>query len=203
MPSVGDIISINLVQELSGVQLSNKIYFRVDDLGDTPTTVAALIAIMTEYHTAIKAALSNTWSLVCGIYENETTVEGKAITFTSLVGTSIVDSHPQDQVVRHNRYAVVQSPATVGLRHAAFNQSGVTEDLSTRGRLNDTSEFLALRNFLRTQTIFGTGWTLTPQLRMREQTLPPHTFQFQPVQQCLVNTTFLKLRTRKTNLCLA
>lgn len=203
MPNVADIISVNLVQELSGVQMSNKVYWRVDDLGDDPSVVSGLTDIMVEYHDAISDALSNQWSLVCGIYNNETAVEAKAIKFAILSGVSISDSHPQDQVVRLNRYAVTEAPAVVKLAHAGFNQSGVPEDLSTRGRLNNTSEFLSLRNFLRTQTIFGTGWTLTPQLKLREQKDPPHTYQFQRVDQCLVNTTLLKLRTRKTNLCLA
>jgi len=203
MPTVADIISINLVQELSGVQMSNKVYFRVDDLGDTPTSGTALVAIMTEYHDAIKAALAAAWTLVCGIYVNETAVEAKAIAFTTLVGTSIVDSHPQDQPLRLNRYGVSVAPAPVKIRTAGFNQSGVSEDFSSKGRINDTSEFLALRNFLRSQTIFGTGWTLTPQMKVREQTLPPFTFQFIPVEQCLINTQFKKLRSRKTNLCIA
>jgi len=203
MPSVGDFISTTFVQELAGVQLANKIYWRVDDLGTDPTTVAGLLDIMTEYHNVIKAALAPTWTLVCGIYENLSQVEAKAIAFTSLVGTSLIGSHPQDQVVRLNRYAVSVPPAEVKLRSAGFNQSGVAEEFSTKGRVNDTAEFLALINFLRVQQVFGTEWTLTPSLRIREQALPPFTFQFLSVQQCLLNATFLKLRSRKTNLCIA
>lgn len=203
MPSVADIISVKLVQELSGVQMSNKLYFRVDDLGDEPTTVVALTAIMEEYHDSIKSALDDQWALVCGIYVNETGFEGKAIKFTNLVGLGVDDAHPQDQVARIERYAVATIPATLTLRTAGFNQSGVNESVSTRDRINDTSAFQALRSFLSTQTIFGTGWTLTPQLKLREQKDKPHTYQFQRVDAAVLNTTFLKLRTRKTNLCLA
>jgi hypothetical protein len=158
---------------------------------------------MTEYHSVIKAALAPAWRLVCGIYENVTTVEAKAIAFTNLVGTSLIDSHPQDQVVRLNRYALAVPPAAVTLRVSAFNQSGVAEEFSTKGRVNDTSEFLALRNFLRVQQIFATEWTITPMSRNLQSAGPPEVHQFNVVHQCLLNTTFLKLRSRKTNLCIA
>lgn len=203
MPSLTDIISTTFVQELSGVQMANKLYWRIDDLGSNPTNGAALLQIMTEYHSVIKAALAPSWALVCGIYENVTTVEAKAIQFTNLVGTSLVDSHPQDQVVRLNRYAVAVPPAAETLRVSAFNQSGVAEEFSTRGRVNDTAEFLALRNFLRIQQIFATEWTITPMSRNLQSDGPPKVHQFNAVHQCLLNTTFLKLRSRKTNLCVA
>lgn len=203
MPSLGDVISTVLVQELGGVQMANKLYWKVDDLGSNPSNTAALSQIMVEYHDVIKAALAPTWSLVCGIYANETAVEAKSIVFTDLVGTSLVGSHPQDQPVRLNRYAVSVAPANGSLRVSGFHQSGVSEDFSTRGRVNDTAEFLALRNFLRSQQIFATEWTLTPQSRNRIELVPPFTYQFNAVTQCLLNPTFLKLRSRKTSLCLA
>jgi hypothetical protein len=181
--------------------MANKTYWRIDDLGSNPTNVAALVDFMQGYHDAIKNVLSPAWSLVCGVYENVTQVEAKAITFTNLVGVGIGDSHPQDQVVRLNRYTTQDNGEKVTARVSAFNQSGVREEFSTRGRVNDTSEFLALRNFLRTQQVFGTEWTMTPMSRNAEQKDPPHTYAFNVVQQCLLNTTFLKLVTRKTNLC--
>jgi hypothetical protein len=203
MPSLSDVVSVTLVQELAGVQMANKLYLRIDDLGTNPTVVAALVDIMTEYHNVIKAALTPAWALVCGIYENLTDIEAKAITFTNLVGTGVGDSHPQDQVVRLNRYSVSVAPANGSLRVSAFNQSGVLESLSTRTRVNDTAEFLALRNFLRVQQIFGTEWTVTPMSRNRIELIKPFTYQFNEVSQCLLQTTFYKLRSRKTSLCVA
>lgn len=203
MPSLGDVVAITLVQELSGVQMANKTYWRIDDLGANPTNIAALISFMSEYHSVISGALSPAWSLVCGVYENVTAVEAKAITFTTLIGLAVGDSHPQDQVVRLNRYSTQDNGEKVTARVSAFNQSGVAEEFSTRGRVNDTSEFLALRNFLRVQQIFGSDWTITPMSRNREQKVAPFTFAFNVVQQCLLNPTFLKLVTRKTNLCQA
>lgn len=203
MPELNDIIATTFVQELSGVQMANKVYWRVNDLGGNPTTTVALLQIMVEYHDRIKAVLAPAWQLVCGIYENMTDVEAKAIAFTTLVGTSLIDSHPQDQVVRLNRYSLAVAPANQTLRVSAFNQSGVSEDFSTKGRINDTSEFLALRNFLRIQQIFGTDWTLTPMSRNIQSLGPPKVYQFNVVHQCLLNPTLLKLRTRKTSLCVA
>lgn len=201
MPNLNDVVSVTLVQELAGVQMANKLFLRIDDLGTNPTVVTALVQIMTEYHTTIKATLSANWSLVCGIYENLTDIEAKAITFTNLVGTHLLDCHPQDQVVRLNRYSTSVAPANGSLRVAAFNQSGVAEALSTRGRINDTAEFLNLRNFLRVQQIFGTEWTVTPMSRNRIELVPPFTYQFNVVDQCLLQPTLFKLRSRKTNLC--
>lgn len=203
MPSLNDVVKVTLVQELSGVQMANHLFWRIDDLGTNPTTVAALIDIMEGYHDAIKGALSDEWALVCGVYENLTNVEAKAITFTNLVGTIEQPSHPQDQVVRLNRYALSVSPANGSMRVSAFNQSGVGETFSTRGRVNDTSEFQALQVFLDTQQIFATEWTVTPMSRSRIEAVKPFTYQFNVVSQCLLNTTFLKLRPRKTNLCVA
>lgn len=203
MPNLNDVVKITLVQELSGVQLANHLFLKIDDLGTNPATTVALLQIMTAYHDAIKGALSDEWSLVCGVYENLTAVEAKSIIFTNLIGTALQPSHPQDQVVRLNRYSVSVAPANGSLRVAAFNQSGVGETFSTRGRVNDTSEFQALQTFLDTQQIFATEWTATPQSRNRIESVPPFTFQFNRVDQCLLNPTFLKLRPRKTNLCVA
>lgn len=201
MPSLTDVVKVTLVQELDGVQMSNTTFWRVDDLGSNPTNAAALLDIMQEYHSVINAALSPFWVLVCGIMENMSAIEAKTIVFTNLVGTALSGSHPQDQVVRLNRYTVQDNGESDTARISAFNQSGVAEEFSTRGRVNDTAEFLAIRNFLRTQQIFGTEWTITPMSRNREQKLPPFTYAFNVVQQCLLNPTFLKLRSRKTNLC--
>lgn len=203
MPSLGDVVKITFVQELAGVQMANHQFLRIDDLGTNPSTVSALLQILTEYHDVVKATLSSEWTLSCGIYENQSAVEAKSIAFPNLIGTALGVSHPQDQVLRLNRYAVSVPPANGGMRVSAWNQSGVEEPLSTRGRVNDTSEFLALRNFLREQQIFGTEWTTTPMSRSRIEAVPPFTFQFNVVSQCLLNPTFLKLRPRKTNLCAA
>lgn len=203
MPIVGDVVAITLVQELSGVQMANKVYLRIDDLGTDPALAFALNQIMVEYHSRIKTSLSPAWSLVCGIYENLTSIESKAINFVNLVGTSLADSHPQDQVIRINRYSTSVAPANGSLRVAAFNQSGVAEDLSTRGRVNDKGEFDALLNWLDVQLLYGTEWLTTPQNRNRIELVKPFTYQFNRVDQALLNPKFFKLRSRKTNLCLA
>lgn len=203
MPSLTDIVKTTFVQELSGVQMANHIFWRIDDLGTNPANTVALGQIMTGYYDAVKATLAPAWSLVCAIMENLSAIEAKSIVFDSLPGTGLVDAHPQDQVVRLNRYSVAVPPANGTLRVAGFNQSGVVESLSTRGRVNDTAEFLPIRNFLRTQQIFATEWTVTPMMRMVETPGNPPIYQFQPVQQCLLQPTFLKLRGRKTSLCAA
>lgn len=201
MPAVSDIVRSTLVQELSGVQMSNAIYWRVNDLGAAPTREVGLTDIMNGYADAVKPTLTPAWALVCGILENITAVEAKALVFVNITGTGAIDSHPQDQVIRINRYANSAAPLAVKLRVAGFHQSGVIESLSTRGRVNDLAEFLNIKNFLRVQQIFGANWTLTPMVQIRETVGPPPTYQYQAVAQGIVNPKFQKLRSRKTSLC--
>lgn len=202
MPLAGDIIKVTLVQEIEGVQLSNTVYFAISDLGGDPTINDGLIDIMTFYYDQVKAALGNSWSLVCGLYENMTRVEAKGIAFSTLSGTGIGDTHPSDQVVRINQYVEGIVPAP-DVRRGAFNQTGVLESLSTDGRVNDMAEFTLLARFLDTQQIMpGPNWTIFPQLRYQPTpSPPPQTHAFAPMVLGQVSSRMFKLGQRKTQLC--
>jgi len=200
MPIVGDIISTNILQELDGVQMSNQMFWQVDDLGDDPSVADGLIDVMNAYYDAVKAFMSDQWSIVCGIYENHSNPEGKAIEFGTLTGLSVTDSHPQDQVLRLNSYGGLGG---ANPRHRnGFNQSGVNEGLSTDGRLNNPATVLSLKLFLTAQQIMaGPSWTLDPQVRWETAPGPPKVYAYANVDTSQFSGRFFKLQTRKTKLC--
>jgi len=202
MPEVGDHFKITIVQELAGLQLSNAIYGRIMGLGDEPSIADVLEDTMTAYYDTVKDICSDAWAIVCGFYENLTRVEEKTLRFITLPGLSVTDSHPSDQVVRINEYAVNVSPPPA-VRRGAWNQAGIIESLSTSGRINDASAFTNLRSFLDTQFILpGPGWTITPVLRY--QPIPgnvPVIHDFEPMALGQVSSRLFKLSSRKTSLC--
>lgn len=202
MAEVDDFVRMTFVQELEGVQISNTAYFKIDDLGNEPIPTVSLIDTIGVYHDAIKATTGPAWSIVCGIYENLSRFEGKALSFVTLPGEGIGDTHPSDQVVRMNQYAVGVAPPPE-VRRGAWNQAGILESLSTSGRVNDMSAFTAFRAFLDTQfTLIGPGWTMTPQLRYQPTpSPPPRTYAFAPMALNQLSSRFFKLGSRKTTLC--
>lgn len=202
MPEVADNFKITIVQELAGLQVSNAMYGRIADLGDLPSIADVLEDTMTLYYDSVKDICSDAWAVVCGIYENLTSVEEKTLRFLTLPGLSLTDSHPSDQVVRINQYAVGVTPAPA-VRRGAWNQAGIIESLSTAGRINNAGAFTNLRFFLDTQFVLpGPGWTVNPVLRYQPTPgPPPRTYAFEPMALGQVSSRLFKLSSRKTALC--
>lgn len=200
MPLDNDIIKTTIIQEMAGVQMSNTAYWQIVDLGDDPTTADGLTDIVNAYFAVANPIVTDAWSIVCAIYENLTTIEAKQIVFFALPGTSMTQAHPQDQVLRINEYGQ-DNPGDVIVR-GAWNQSGLQESLSTRGRVNDFTLINPLVNFLTTQQIMaGPSWTLNPQVREQLTPGPPPTFAFRRTIFGQASTRFFKLGSRKTSLC--
>ena len=175
-------------------------YWQVDDLGDDPSTAAGLIDVMNAYYDSVKAFMSDKWTVVCGIYENITAPEGKAIEFGTLVGLSVTDCHPQDQVLLLNSYGGLGGLNPV--HRNSFNQSGVIKTLSTDGRLNNPATVQSLRDFLTAQQVMaGPSWTLDPQVRWESAPGPPPVFMFANVDTSNYSKRFFKRASRKTKLC--
>lgn len=197
-----DIFSVNIITEFSGVQMSNKTYWQIDDIGDDPPIDSALSDLLTAYHGAIEPACSDLWKVVCGIWENISNPEGKHVVFVTLAGGSVNTGHPQFQVFRVNRYA--QNLAADAIKRGAFNQSGIDETASTRGRLDSTATFSNLVQFLTVTSILGgTGWTIQPHLRWAIVPGPPATYEYVPIRHSQMSTQVHTLRSRKTVLCAA
>lgn len=200
MPSVADIIHITILQEIDGVQMSNDMFWQVDDLGDDPSIADGLVDVMTAYYDVVKAFMSDKWSSVCGIYENVTNPEGKHIQFLTQTGLSATDCHPQDQVLRLNSYGGLGGLNPV--HRNGFNQSGVIESLSTDGRINNMATIVPLSTFLTAQQVMpGPSWTLDPQVRWESAPGPPPVHTFANVDTSVFSARLFKLGTRKTKLC--
>lgn len=200
MPLTDDIISVLLVQEIAGVQVGNRQYFKVDDPQADPTVLVGLGEYMTHFHDAVKTFLTADWALVCATYENLTTPEGKTVLFNTLPGESAGSSHPQDQVLRFNEY--YRYPTDGKVKRGAHNQSGVNETLSARGRLNNNAAVSGLTAFLRDQVDLGPGnWLITPQLRHNVGTIPAPVYAFGGVERIEVSSAFHKLGSRRAKLC--
>ena len=182
--------------------MSNSSFWKISDVGADPSIDVGVTDMMNAYHTSVAANLTSDWSLVCALYENLTTPEGKATIFSTLPGSGGSDnSHPQSQVVRINEYAF-EGPSPGKQHRGSWSQSGCIESLSTRGRLNDITAFSALKNFITTQQIMsGPNWTLHPQLR--EQLTPPPgaTYAFHPMSYGQPSARLFKLLSRTTSLC--
>lgn len=200
MPIVGDIILTRMLQEIDGVQVSNELYWQIDDLGDDPSTFSGLGDVMDAYFDAVKAFMSDKWSLVCGIYQNISNPEGKAINFATATGLSATDCHPQDQVLRINSYGSLGGSNPI--HRNGFNQSGVIESLSTDGRINSPTTVDSLRLFITAQQVMaGPSWTLDPQVRWQTDPGPPAIYAFANVNSSNYSARFFKLASRKTKLC--
>lgn len=204
MPSPTDIIKVTFVSELSGVQMSNSVLWRIDALGVAPTAAQLLDEIATSYIVAVQSLVTSQWKLTCLIYENLSAFEAKQILFVNGPGIAAGDSHPQNTVLRVNRWGANVLPQ-IRMVRSSFSQSGVSENFSTRGRLNNATIALELQSFLVVQNILPTFGTVTPMVY--GITIPdppgPLTEGYQVTGQALVNPTFLKLASRKTSLCAA
>jgi len=201
MAIVGDIIKVSFLQELDGRQMLNTAYWQIDDIGTDLGNFVNLQKIITFYHDAIKALLSDQWKLVCGVLDNVTTPEGNVTEFVSLVGTSLNDSHPQYQVLRFNSWGPITAGGKVHVN--AWNQSGIQEGLSTRSRINNETISGTMQSFLQGQEVLPTGgWTIDPQIRINS-TPPPAapTIVFFNVFNAKVNPNLRTLGRRKTKLC--
>lgn len=203
MAIVDDRMAVTILTELDGVAMQNTRYFEIDALGTEPTNAASLLEIVTGYHDSIKAYCFTGWKIVCATLENLTTPEGKTVIFVTLAGMSIVDSHPQHQVLRFN-IAAQQQPENI-MHYGAFNQSGIIESKSNRGRVAVPDDFNPLVQWLGLDMgLGGTGWSVSPLLRFNATPpSPPNPFteDFDVIQKVQVNTEFKTLRSRKTVLC--
>lgn len=200
MPVVDDIVSFHVLTEMGGVQMSNKTYWQIDDLGDTPSLKDSVFDFLVAYHATVDDICSTAWRVVCGIYENITADEGKIVVFNTLAGLSLNTGHAQFQVFRVNRYA--QTLAMDAIKRSSFSQSGVEEAQSVRGRMPDPTIFIPLLTFLNGSTILGgTGWTIQAFQRWNTAVLPLRVYEYTPVRHQQMSPGIKTIRSRKTKLC--
>lgn len=199
MASVGDFIKATLVTEQGGVQMSNSVYFEIDDLGNDPPLGEAALDILESYADAVKISCSSSWRVACIIMENMTTPEGRTIVQQSINGTGIGIAHGPDQVLRVNQYA--GQADFLKVHRGAFNQSGVLAALSNRGRWNQTTAFPTIVTWLSATQVFTPNWTVTPCLRWQLTPGPPPTYAITPIIWAEYSARCFKLGSRKSSLC--
>lgn len=200
MPVNDDIIAIKLITELDGVQMSNLLFWQIDDIGTDPAVIVGLQDIMDAYVSAVAPFLSTSWQLVCGIYENITNPEGEFVIFDTSPGTGSGESHPQKQVLRLNRYAT--EPDFLTMHRGSFSQSGTLEAQSTRGRVNDLSIYAAFKDLLTITTLLGTDrWSIQPHLRSNMGTPQSPDYRYDVINHTQFSGRLLTMTARKTSLC--
>jgi len=201
MASVNDKFSATILTEHDGVQMSNTTYWEIDALGDDVNVSIQMARFLQDYYDSIKAIASDQWKAVCVVYRNLTLSEGVHVVFATLPGLALNTGHPQFSVFRVNRYA--QNLAANAIKRGAFNQGGIEEAQSVRGRVTSPAAFVGLLTFLGTISILGgVGWTIQPLLRWNTTTPPAvPVYEFPVIRKQQMSTVVHTLRSRKTALC--
>jgi hypothetical protein len=201
MPAVNDIIETVLITELVGVSMSTKLLWKIDDLGTDEPVRDNITAIAAEFRDAVNVYMSTGWQVTCISYTNLSQVEAKVVAPLALFGSSIVDPHPQNQVLNIRRWGLYDVDAKV--RNGRFALSGVTEDFSTRGRFTDVAECDEIEAFVGGPSDLSGGlWQITPCLKITPDWVNfPLVKAFIDVFQAEVDPAFSVNTRRRTKLC--
>ncbi len=201
MPLPNDIIETVIVTELVGVSMSTRLLWKVDDIGTEETVRQNITAIGTEFALAVEQFMSVAWEVTCITYTNLSQVEAKVVAPLSLFGASIVDPHPQNQVLNVRRFGVYNVDAKV--RNGRISLSGVTEDFSRRGRFTDMTEVTQIEAFLGQPVDLSAGlWQITPCLEITPDWVNfPTVKAFIDIFEASVDPTFSVNTRRRTKLC--
>lgn len=201
MPAVGDVIETVLISELVGVSMSTRLLWKIDDLGTDEPVTTNIVAIASEFAQAVEDFMSTAWQITCVAYTNLSQVEAKVVQPTNLFGASIVDPHPQNQVLNIRRWGLYDVDARV--RNGRISLSGVTEDFSRRGRFTDSTELTPIEAFLGAAVDLSAGkWVIVPCLQITPDWVNfPEVQAFIEVFQAEGDPTFSVNTRRKTKLC--
>jgi len=199
MPAADDKLRLTIVHELSGVAFRNDVYYDVVDPGTITQLSQIAVLLATEWEAASEDVLTNEVRYVAYLVDNLTRNEVRGVVTSVGTGNDNSGSHPQDQVVRFNEYG--HNAGALPLRRGAFNVSGVGQQFSNRGRINDETEFNAIRLFLSTQFVDSPSTlSLNPQVRTRNPGGPPVVYSYHRTVQANISTRLFKLKSRKATL---
>lgn len=134
----GDILDIDYVIEVGGVQTVFSQSWLVDTFLGPDSDAKILLDHATAFFATFADVITVDALLSCVKMINRTT-PGKAIVFPNLPGTAPGGAHPPHQVVRVDLYG--KANAADPIWRNANNLSGVAESLSTKGRINDDTNF--------------------------------------------------------------
>jgi len=191
-----DVLSIQMVTEVSGVQCVMGSFWKVNTYSGPDADATIINQLVLDFWETIKNAISNQVVLSCVKMVNLTT-PAKEVLFPALAGVLIGDTHPPHQVIRLNQFGAASSFDPVWRN--AINISGVAESLSNRGRLTDSSGLVGVEAFMSSLFDSGpNGATLDPQIR---QQTAPNVYDYYDVDKAELNEKFMTLRSRKYRLC--
>lgn len=199
----GDLFRTTFLVEVAGIQTQQKMDWRLDSILGADTLDVVLGDLAQAWWDTVKNVLVNQCMFSCMFYQNWSRVEQYVI-YPGLAGLAGTAGHPQFQVVRLNIYGRDPGALDPGMKRGASNLSGVTESLSTRGRINDLAEFSPWQLFnIASMQTSATGWEISPRQRWLDTGPVPAVYSFVPVVGTQVNPTFKTLRRRKTTICTA
>jgi len=201
MPSVGDVVETVIVTELAGVSMATRLLWKIDDLVAEDSIFDNITAIAVEFRLALKDLMSTGWEVTCITYTNLSAIEAKVVAPTALFGESVVDPHPQNQVLNVRRWGIYDVDQRV--RNGRIALTGITEDFSRRGRFTDMTLVTAIENFLGKQVdLSGGKWIITPALQITpDWKLFPEVQVFIDLFQAEVDPVFSVNTRRRTKLC--
>lgn len=198
MPEPADILRLTLIHELDGVAMRNDIYWQLQILGTAGTMTEITTILYDEWISDSQPVLTNQVTYVAAVLENLTRNEVRGLVTSTADGNSPGNAHPQDQVLRFNEYA--RSEDDSRMHRGAFNLSGTAVTASRDGRVITTEPYQPIENYLGQQFLDSpSGLTLNPQVRTRIPGSQPPAYLFHRTLEAIVNPTFLKLKSRKTN----
>jgi len=201
MAQAGDFFRTTFLIEVAGVVTQQSMDWQLDSIDGADPIVDVLNDIALAYWATIENILTDQCLLSCIHYDNWSRPE-MFVGYPLLPGQNIDDSHPQFQVIRLNRYGQTIGVLSDPVYRGATNLSGIAEEYSTRGRINDLSVFDAWVAFNSDQLQTDpAGWTITPHVNYVLDPGPPIVRDFKPIISCVLNPTFLTLRGRKTSAC--
>lgn len=202
MAAVNDYVKISLITELRGKQMRNQQYYQIAAINGAAVVADVASAVATAWFTALQPIITNNMALACVIWENLTTVGERSIQFPGITGNSVAGDHPQFSVI--NFETIGQDGVGTARHHNRHRISGITEERSLRGRIENRAILQAFVNHLSNNIDTGNpGMNLVPQVRWLFDPTPPATFSFSPVVKCNPGSIFRTLQSRKTNLCSA
>lgn len=200
---VDDILDIKFAIDYAGVSSVMGTYWKVNAYRGPSTDESILTMFATAFWDTFRAQITDAATLSCVKMVNKTT-PGLAVILPNLPGANLDDGHPPHQAVRVYQYGR-ESFGEPAIRNS-MNLTAVVESLSTRGRINDTTGFQALVDFLVNLWVGGaTDADLRPMVK-RTLTLggvgQPDTVDYYPAEFSRLHEKLTTIRSRKYRLCI-
>lgn len=199
MPLADDKLRFTIVSELSGVAFRNDMYWDVGNPGTDLSLAQIAVLLGDEWILRSNQVLVQELTYVAFILDNLSRNEVRGVVTSDINGLDVSGAHPQDQVVRFNEYG--HNDSAEPLRRGAFNLSGVGQQFSKDGRVNDLTEFNQIRVFLSTSFFDSPSqFSATPNIRTRVPQSNPATYLFHRMTNAVMSTRLFKLKSRKVSL---